>query len=119
MISENINIGQPARIGPMNGLLPIRDIKQFDGNIWQGKVIDNTLKSVSDLNDIFFSRHYSKDNPVDAYLSEHHITNTTLLGFEFWLIPKEKCLFVYDPASTIIKPDPKVFEKALNRPRRQ
>ena len=118
-MSNNDNIGQPARIGPMNGLLPVRDIKQFDGNIWQGKVIDNTLKSVSELNDIFFSRHYSKDNPVDAYLSEYHITNTALLGFEFYLIPKEKCLFVYDPASTIIKPDPKIFNTNNMRPRRQ
>jgi len=105
------NPGQPARIGPMNGLLPVRDITQFEDHIWRGKVIDNTLKTVSELNDIFFSRKYEKDNPVDAYLSEHHITNTSLLGFEFYLIPKEKCLFIYDPASTIIKPDPKMFNQ--------
>ena len=102
---------QPARIGPMGGLIPVRDIVQFDDNIWRGKVIDNTTKSVTELNDIFFSRKYNKENPVDAYLCEYHIGKKDLLGFEFYLIPKEKCLFVYDPASIIIKPDPKQFAK--------
>ncbi len=105
---------QPARIGPLNNQIPLRDIEQVNGDVWRGKVIDNTLKPVSELKDMFFSRSYDTNNPVDQYCKIIEFDDK-LLGFPFILVPKEKCLFVFDPPSTIIRPEMSINPKIGRR----
>jgi len=107
-----------ARIKCFGGYIPIRDIEAIDTKqkIWKGKRIVEIGTPTDVLEELFFSRDYSSDSEIDKLLCEKHIKDNSILGCEFWLIPKEKLLFGYDPPSTILKPD---IRPSSSRPRIQ
>lgn len=95
-----------ARIVPLRGQMPVCDIECVDDaqGIWKGTCIP-TQGMPDDMNKtVFFSRKYDRENnDFDRIVNELEITDTSILGIRFWLIPKEKMLFGYEPASTILK----------------
>lgn len=96
-------LAQSAMIKTFNNYIPIKDYKQVDGDIWVGEII--TPEHVEAFGKtIYFSRKYDPANTIDQMIREYHIKDLSLLGFEFILISKEKALFQYEPASTIIRP---------------
>jgi hypothetical protein len=77
--------------------------------IWKGKRIFEPDTPQNEVETVYFSRCYSRDNEVDKMLhGEVHITDKDVIGYEFWLMPKEKILFGYDPPSSIIQKAPPV-----------
>ena len=96
-----------ARIHTVTTYFPVADIFCVDKKqkVWKGeRVIEpGTPEDVYTV--IYFSRKYDPDvNDWDKMNPEYHITEKDIIGFEFWLIPKEKMLFGYDPPGRIIKP---------------
>ena len=97
-----------ARIQCFGGYIPIRDIEVIDSKqqIWKGtRIVEpNTLQDV--YKTVFFSRLYQPDTcEFDKLYTEKHFTSNDILDCEFWLIPKEKLLFGYDPPTAgILKP---------------
>lgn len=102
-----------ARLRCFGNYMPVRDIEIVDAKqkIWKGiRVIEvGTPEGVMEW--VFFSRNYRPDvNDYDNIAPELHITDNDIMGFEFWLVQKEKILFGYDPHSPIAKPSIKLVK---------
>lgn len=105
-----------ARLKCFSDYTPIRDIEIVDTKhqVWQGKRVieEGTPEGVMTV--IYFRRRDKRDpqrtnapKPTELELlwPEIHIHDANIMGYEFWLIPKIKMLFGYDPPSaTILKP---------------
>jgi len=104
-----------ARIKCTNLYFAVTNLECIDekSSIWKGERIIEPGTPSDVLLDVFFSRTYDKDNAVDLMLHEHEITDTSIIGFKFWLIPKEKLLFGYDGPSTIIKAPIKLSKPSM------
>jgi hypothetical protein len=107
-----------ARIQCFNGLVPIKDWKVFNKakGIYVGERIEQPgavpvrgQQGQDFLKTVYFSRVYNPANEIDRMLCEYEITEATVLGFPFLLIPKEKVLFLYDPPTFILKPAMNTF----------
>ncbi|GAG25490.1 unnamed protein product, partial [marine sediment metagenome] len=98
-----------ARIIIMNQHIPITNIECYDveKGIYKGDVVIDTDEYLSvKFHQVFFSRHYDKDNDYDRILKEHDFpADDNVLGVAFTLIPKQKLLFAFDPPSKLIKTD--------------
>ena len=96
----------------MNRLVPLMDIICYSekDNIWKGTVIEDTEQKQSLGGFVFFSRNYDPSNELDRVLREYHFpADPDVKNVEFWLIPVEKTLFVFSPASMILQPMPGQF----------
>jgi len=98
-----------ARIRPFNNLIPLKQIEQVDGDLWRGKLIKTpSMKEEAFEGDfIFFWRNYDPaNNDIDKYCQEYEIKGSNkTLPQTFILVPKEKCLFLWEAPSTIIRPE--------------
>lgn len=109
---------QKAQIKPLNGMIAIKDIEQVDGDIWKGKIV-MTMEQKEEMTDIiFFDRHYDAEkNELDKWNHETFIPKDKALDHDFYLIPKEKCLFLWEAESTILRVrknlDPRKRRKGL------
>ena len=115
--TPNLPMIQPARIRTMNGLIPLKDIEEVDGvnKIWKGSIVKDADQSDTMGDTVYFSREYDREkNDLDRCLREHEVDN--VLDFKLFLIPKEKCMFIYEPPSTIIKPATGLFKKPRKGP---
>jgi hypothetical protein len=57
------------------------------------------------LTTIYFYRVGKDDDlgELDRLYPEFHFKSSKILGYEFWLVPKQRMLFLYDPPAKIIK----------------
>jgi hypothetical protein len=98
-----------ARIKCFGGYLPIARYRCFDEqrSIWVGDRIVEPGTPADALEIIYFSRKYEPEkSQIDALMCEYEITDETIVGLPFLLVPKEKVLFGYDPAPKLIKRPP-------------
>jgi hypothetical protein len=94
---------QPARIRTFNKLIALRDIEQYKDDIWKGTIIKDISQEDSLGDTIYFSRAYDRENnDLDRILNEYAFED--VLDYPFWLVPMEKCLFIYEPPSNILLP---------------
>lgn len=98
-----------ARIQCFGAYIPMRDIKCIDKkqHIWRGKRVAEVLKPEGEISIVYFSHEGPPDNDFDKVTPPLHFTDISILGFPFWLIPKHRLLFGYDPPSIIAKAAPK------------
>ncbi len=97
-----------ARIMMMGNYLPIKELECMDEeqDIWKGVPISHSGMKAKPSAYVFFSRRYEPDvNDWDTVYKEIEFTDTTILGVVWYLIPKDKILFSYEPASDILKPN--------------
>jgi len=97
-----------ARIKTFGSYVPVKDVEPVDckEGVWKGNRIVEPGTPEDVMLVVYFSRAYSRDNEIDKMVQEYHITDESIMGYEFWLIPKEKLLFGYDPPSPIIEKPP-------------
>lgn len=95
-----------ARMRCFGSYVPVKNIVIVDTKqkIWRGDRIVEPGTPEDAMMIVYFNRTFDKDSDLDKLFHEYVFTDNTILGFEFWLIPKEKLLFGYDPPSSIIKP---------------
>lgn len=104
-------------ISPMGGRIPIKDIELVDNEqqIWKGKAVDYPDRTI-EAPILYFSRKYDCVNSdLDRCLEEVHMPST-VNGFDFWLIPKEKLLCSVMPQKTeggVFLPVPKNIRNRL------
>ena len=91
-----------ARIVCSENYCAVYDIKCIDKeqHLWRGTILPNmkASKKLEDNEAYFLRREGDSDFP------EIHITDESVVGVEFWLIPMDDVLFGYEPPSTILKP---------------
>ncbi len=96
-----------ARLRSMNRTVIVTNIREYDKHerIWIGDILKDTEHSQSLGKTVFFSRKYEPDkNEMDIILKEYHFTaDPDVLDEEFWIIPSEKIIFLYEPSSLIEK----------------
>lgn len=100
-----------ARMKCFSDYTPVRDIEIVNTKhqVWKGNRVieEGTPEGVMTI--LYFRRRDKRtDAPklteLETLWPEIHIHDATIIGYEFWLIPKIKMLFGYDPpSSTIIK----------------
>jgi hypothetical protein len=107
---------QEARVKTINGLVPLRNIEQVEGRIWRGEVMRDTAQHENLGEILYFDRQYDKEtNEGDKYYEEFEISaHDDLYPYTWYLVPKEKCLFVYEAPSHILKA-PANFAKPQRR----
>ena len=116
MAEENIiQLNKPpmsdARMKCFSDYTPVRDIEIVNTKhqVWKGNRVieEGTPEGVMTV--LYFRRtkkgDYRRDNvpkptELEALWPEIHIHDATIMGYDFWLIPKIKMLFVYDPPSS-------------------
>lgn len=109
--SKIIDVGKTknnARIKTLGAYWPVKDIEPVDKEqkVWKGKRINEIGLPEGVLDWVFFSRDYKPEvNEYDQIIREIEFTDESILGYPFWLIPKEKLFFGYDPPSILAKPD--------------
>ncbi len=99
-----------ARLKCFGDYTPLKDIEVVDTKqgIWKGTRIVEPGTSPDVMLIIYFRRRRKAQGPVvepsdiETMWPELHIKDASIMGYEFWLIPKVKMLFGYDPASSII-----------------
>jgi hypothetical protein len=104
-----------ARIKCFGNHVPVENIEVVDIKqmIWKGERIIEPGTPQDTMKIVYFSRRY-EDNDIDKLFREYTLTNETIMGRKFSLIPKEKLLFGYDPPSdTIIKPPIKLTKPRI------
>lgn len=119
-MNENIvQLNKPsiddARLKCFSDYTPIRDIEIVDTKqgIWKGKRVIEPGTDPSVMTVIYF-RRAKKMTPTDGesltelelMWPELHVKDASIMGYEFYLIPKIKMLFGYDPPSSIIAKAP-------------
>ncbi len=99
-----------ARLKCFSDYTPLKDIEVVDTKqgIWKGSRVIEPGTSPDVMTIIYFRRSKTLDqnqlSEIEAMWPEIHIKDTSIMGYEFYLIPKVKMLFGYDPpSSTIIK----------------
>ena len=100
-----------ARMHTVNTYFPVTNMVCVDEkqNIWKGErvVEQGTPDNVASI--VFFSRtHDPENNDWDKINPPYEFKDTSIIGFKFWLIPKEKLLFGYDESATILRPNIKL-----------
>ena len=120
MTSNNIvQLNKPslsdARLKCFSDYTPLRDIEIVDTKqgIWKGNRVIEPGTNPDMMTVIYFRRRDSRDpqrssaaapTEIEAMWTELHIKDASIMGYEFYLIPKVKMLFGYDPpSSTILK----------------
>lgn len=107
-----------ARIRAINNYVPIYDIEEVDKKlcVWRGVPVPQEGMKEELPSFIYFSRKYMPEtNDMDKVFPEICFSNKDLLGVKFYLIPKEKLYFFYEPASSTIQiPVPKVVKRRMN-----
>ena len=115
MSKENIiQLDKPpmsdARMKCFSDYTPVKDIEIVNTKhqVWKGNRVieEGTPEGVMTV--LYFRRRDKKSTheptELETLWPEIHIHDATIMGYEFWLIPKIKMLFGYDPpSSTIIK----------------
>lgn len=89
-----------ARVIMLGHYLAVYNIECIDKQqkIWRGEPVPDLAQRAAGEKFMFFSRKYDKENnDMDKILPELHFTDTNILGVEFYLIPKDKILFGYEP----------------------
>lgn len=95
-----------ARMRCIGGYLPVKDIEIVDAEqkIWKGVPMMQYGMRDEPAPFVFFSREYLPEvNELDKVFKEIEIKSEAIMGCKFWLIPKEKLLFAYEPGSAIIQ----------------
>lgn len=101
-----------ARLKCFSDYTPVKDVEVVDAKqrVFKGERVIETGTPEGVMTIIYFRRSDKKDkrredsalSEIDVMWPEIHIHDTNILGFEFYLIPKVKMLFGYDPASSTI-----------------
>lgn len=120
MTEENIvQLNKPpisdARMKCFSDYTPVKDIEIVNTKhqVWKGKRVIEEGTPEGIMTVIYFRRRDKGDpqrsnvpklTELETLWPEIHIHDATIMGYEFWLIPKIKMLFGYDPpSSTILK----------------
>jgi len=118
-IEETENEFNNARIQMLGGYTAVYDIEQVTGceDLFRARPLNPknmlapkgmNMTGEEDFNlEIFFTRSSNPDKvDLDYVYREVHVVDTTILGRDFWLIPKHKCVFCYEEKTGfgIIKP---------------
>jgi hypothetical protein len=89
--------------------VPLKNIKIVDTKqgIWRGERIIEPGSRTDEMLHQFFWRLKKGTKPedlgeIDRMYPEFHVHDAGVLGEEFWLIPKQRILFGYDPPSSSI-----------------
>lgn len=88
--------------------VPVKNVEVVDvkQRIFVGERVIELATMPNDLTTIYFYRVGNDDElgELDRLYPEFHFKSSKILGFEFWLVPKQRMLFLYDPpTSNIIK----------------
>jgi hypothetical protein len=95
---------QKAQIKPLNGLIAIKDLIQVRDNIWKGTIVMSMEQKEQMSDTIFFDRHYDAEkNELDKWNHEVEVKAGDALDHDFLLVPKEKCLFLWEAETTILR----------------
>jgi len=98
-----------ARIKCENRLVAVTNLEMYDEEqqIWKAEILKLTEQKETLGTHLFISRLYDpENNEMDTVLKEYHFkSDSDVLDEEFWLIPAEKILFIFEPHSTILKPN--------------
>ncbi len=104
-----------ARLKCFSDYTPVRDVEVVDAKqrIFKGKRVIEEGTPDNVMTVIYFRRSDKRDpqrtsthpmTEIETMWPELHFHDHTILGYEFYLIPKVKMLFGYDPpSSTILK----------------
>ena len=117
--NTEIKMSEPknhAQIKTFGMYAAIHDIKCVDGEncIFKGKrVIEPGQPDDSSADIYFINREMPEVNDFDKMYPIIHFKGEELLGFEFWLVPKDKLIFGYiaPPKEGIIIPRLSVSKK--------
>ncbi len=123
-MSDNIvQLNKPpinnARLKCFSDYTPIRDIEVVDTKqrIWKGNRVVELMTSPDAMMIIYFRRAEKMTetsggcSEIEMMWPELHIKDESIMGYEFYLIPKVKMLFGYDPPSSIIVKAPMAVGK--------
>lgn len=97
-----------ARMMCFSDYTPIRDIEIVNTKhqVWKGKRVIEPGTDPNAMTILYFRRLKAVDpnklTELELLWPEIHIHDATIMGYEFWLIPKIKMLFGYDPPSSSI-----------------
>jgi len=95
-----------ARLKCFSDYTPVRDVEVVDTEqkIFKGNRVIEPGTASNVMTVIYFRRVGKKDDrtEIEQMWPEIHIHDCTIMGYEFYLIPKVKMLFGYDPPSSII-----------------
>ena len=110
-----------ARLKCFSDYTPIRDIEIVDTKqgIWKGKRVVEPGTNPDVMTVIYFRRTKgvgpitkpTEPTELELMWPELHIKDCSIMGYEFYLIPKIKMIFGYDPASSIIVKAPMSMKK--------
>ncbi len=97
-----------AVIKCLSQYIPVVDPELVDAKqkLWKAERVlePGTPDNAADI--VYFSRRSVPDNDFDKLWPEIEIKNERIIGKPFFLVPKDKLLFTYDPPSMIIKRAP-------------
>lgn len=106
-----------ARLKCFSDYTPVRDIEVIDTkqHIWKGERVIEPWTDPNAMRTLYFRRPKTADpdrlTELELLWPELHILDATIMGYEFWLIPKIKMLFGYDPPSSNIIKSPMQMKK--------
>jgi len=99
-----------ARLKCFSDYTPVRDVEVVDTEqkIFKGNRVIEPGTASNVMTVIYFRRVGKKDDrtEIEQMWPEIHIHDCTIMGYEFYLIPKVKMLFGYDPPSKVILKPP-------------
>lgn len=112
--------GTRAQIMAMNNFIPVVDCVESETQpgLWRGFVCRDAFQAKMLGEQVYFSKTLDPNNDLDKCLCFIEITDESILGYPFLLIPKEKCLFLYAPPSGIIRLPGSPFQQNDPRARR-
>lgn len=109
---------QNAVVFPMGGYCAVKEIEQIpstdcktsidqESGLWKGKIVDTPGSPVQG-NTVIFRRYYDEKNEFDRAFPEVFLS-AEVLGYDLWLIPKEKLVCAYLKTGSIHLPKQGVF----------
>lgn len=93
-----------------SGYMPVKDAVVIDEKqkIWKGTRVLEPGSPEDYFVEVIFSRDYNPEKNEFDIMFKEIIMDSTLLGYDFIMVPKDKIVAFYDPASLIAKPDIKL-----------
>ena len=99
-------------------LVPIVNFKLLDKTdkqeIWIGELhpMAKTKQKNTNGEFVMFDRFYDpKNNDVDKMVKEYYLSKGDYFEEDVLMVPTDKIVCGYDKASSILKPDPNLFDK--------
>lgn len=98
-----------GRLRTLGGYIPVADAELIDEDhcVYRGNRIMEPNTPEDEAGDVFF-QCWEPDEPglLGSAYKVFKIDDISVLGFPFWLVPKDRVLFYYDKYSSVIVPAP-------------